>query len=113
MISEYQRAVVKQRSGGRCEAMVQIKADEPVWTRCWATPTEMHHALTRARGGNILDEVHETYHLIDLCHTHHAMADGGEAYLGNMLIDGYVSWDDLRLKPIYSGNNHFLRNKYS
>ena len=48
---------------GGCEAMIQLY--NGTWTRCWRKPTESHHMLTRARGGRILDEVGETYHLIN------------------------------------------------
>ena len=76
-------------------------------------PVEIHHLLTRARGGNILDYVHETYHLIALCNKHHAMSDGADAYMSGLLIDGYVNWDKFRKRPVYNGSDEFLKEKYS
>lgn len=91
-----------------CEAMVRVYTG--AWTRCWRKPTERHHLLTRARGGRILDEVGETYHLIDLCHIHHRLADGGDAYAGDLLIDGYVSRSNGRV--VYQGSDEYLSDKY-
>lgn len=89
--------------------MVQVYTG--VWTRCWHQPTEKHHALTRARGGRLLDEVGETYHHIHLCHEHHRMADGGDAYAGDLLIDGYVITEGSSL--VYYGTDTYLSAKYS
>ena len=81
-----------------------------VWARCWDRPVEIHHALTRARGGHILDYFGETYHLIALCRRHHAGADGGDAYEGKLLIDGYVTQESGRV--VYYGTDDYLRTKY-
>lgn len=101
------RDKVLARSGGRCEAMVLVNE---VWARCWDRPVEVHHALTRARGGSHLDALGETAHLIALCRYHHQAADGGEAYDGGLLIDGYVIKIDG--KTIYYGKNRYLRDRY-
>jgi hypothetical protein len=91
-----------------CEAMLEVAPD--VWTRCWRQPTETHHALTRARGGRILDEVGETYHLIHLCRNHHAWSDGGQAYGAGLLIDGYVNREGDVV--VYQGSDRYLSEKY-
>ena len=95
----------------QCEAMVGMKFGErEVWTRCGLRPTERHHRLTRARGGRILDEVGETYHLMYLCHQHHRMADGKQAYENGLLLDGYVTTVDGR--PQYLGSDEYLTRVY-
>ena len=91
-----------------CEAMVQVYTG--AWTRCWRQPTEKHHALTRARGGRVLDDIGETYHHIHLCHYHHRMADGGDAYSAALLIDGYAITEGDRV--VYYGTDEYLSNKY-
>ena len=109
MTTAAQRKEVNYRSGGMCEGMVLAGS---VWTRCWKKPVEVHHLLTRARGGEILDYHGETYHLIALCKEHHMDADGGDAYYGQLLIDGYVVWDQRRGRPIYQGSDPYLREHY-
>jgi hypothetical protein len=101
------RDKVVRRSGGRCEAMVLVNG---VWTRCWDRPVEVHHVLTKARGGRHLDALGEDYHLMALCRYHHQAADGGEAYAGGLLIDGYVN--KINGETIYYGSNEYLRRKY-
>lgn len=96
-----------KRSGGRCEAMVLVNG---VWARCWDRPVDVHHALTRARGGRLLDEVGEDRHLICLCRYHHQAADGAEAYDGGLLIDGYANTINGKIR--YYGSNEYLRDKY-
>lgn len=110
MVSQQQRRTLSERSGGMCEAMVSVNG-RVVMTRCWGRPVEVHHLLTRARGGNILDQVHETHHLIHLCREHHSMADGGEAYEGGLLIDGYVV-TGRNGRPVYYGTDITLRERY-
>ena len=83
-----------------------------VWNRCWHSPTEIHHLLTRARGGHILDYVGETYHLISLCGPHHRASDGGDAYMGRLLISGYVAWDKRKQCPVYTGPDEYLQERY-
>lgn len=99
----------KLRSEGKCEAMLMLPRRQ-VWTRCWQSPTEVHHLLTRARGGTILDQVGESYHLIDLCPDCHRRADGGDAYMGGLLIDGYVTTDNGHV--VYNGSDEYLSKKY-
>jgi len=101
--------LVRQRANGCCEAMVWVESADR-WTRCGLGPVEVHHALTKARGGTILDSVGETHHLIALCHKCHAMADGGDAYMGGVLMDGYVITENDRL--VYYGTDEYLTDKY-
>jgi len=102
--------LVRQRSDGHCEALVYVEAGGGVWTRCGQGPVEVHHALTRARGGTILDSIGETHHLIALCRTCHTMADGGDAYMGGVLMDGYVSREGDWI--VYWGTDPYLTEKY-
>ena len=104
------REEVMKRSQGKCEAMIYIEKTK-VWARCWRVPIEVHHALTRARGGAILDGVGEIYHLIALCSACHRASDGGAAYEGDLLIDGYVTTGPDG-KPKYHGTDKYLRRKY-
>lgn len=67
--------------------------------------------LTRGRGGAILDAAGEIYHLVALCPRCHAASDGGDAYIGSLLIDGYVTSDN-EGKPVYHGSDKYLRRKY-
>lgn len=101
------RELVVDRSDGYCEAMIQLA--NGVWTRCGRSPIEDHHALTRARGGDILDALGEIYHHIALCYRHHKYAheerDGGE-----MIIDGSVYRDGPYV--VYQGNDEYLSGKY-
>lgn len=91
-----------------CEAMIQVRG---TWTRCGRRPTELHHRLTRARGGLILDEAGETYHLINLCHKHHMRAhDQGSAIENGLLLDGYVTTG--QAGPEYVGSDEYLSTKY-
>lgn len=96
------------RSTGACEAMVGI--DTEVWTRCFKTPVEVHHRLTRARGGAVLDELGETYHLIALCSAHHRLADGAQAYTRGLLLDGYMIRDGG--EHFYEGSDDYLSARY-
>jgi hypothetical protein len=74
-------------------------------------PIEVHHMLTRGRGGGVLDSFNETYHLIALCPDCHRRSDGGEAYAGGLLIDGYVTTGS-NGKPVYKGTDPYLSEKY-
>ena len=92
-----------------CEAMILVGT---TWSRCWMTPVEVHHMITRARGGAALDRAGETYHLIALCPRCHRASDGGEAYEGGLLIEGSVIWDRARSRPVYTGPDDYLTRKY-
>lgn len=97
------RDLVRKRANNRCEAMIKVNG---VWTRCFRLGIEVHHMLTRARGGAQLDAMGEIYHLIALCPQHHRAADGEEAYQGGLLIDGYM------VNGKYQGTDKYLRSKY-
>lgn len=101
------RKQIHKRSGGRCEAVIIGKVD----SRCSQRASQIHHMLTKARGGVILDDAGEIYHLLHLCHTCHSLCDGKDAYDGGVLIDGYVrsnKWG----KPVYYGTDKYLNTKY-
>ena len=108
-VTAKQRSHVVERSDGQCEAMIKVGR---TWSRCWASPIEIHHMLTRGRGGGVLDEVEESYHLIALCAKCHWGADGAPAYAGKLLIDGYVVWNHSRTRPVYVGTDSYLSSKY-
>jgi hypothetical protein len=103
------RAIV-MRSQGRCEAEVEVSG---VWLRCSNPATDVHHMLTKARGGRNLDRIGETYHLIHLCRDCHRLCDGADAYAGGMLIEGNVTWDKLNSRPIYKGTDPYLTKRYT
>lgn len=67
--------------------------------------------LKRSRGGELLDQVGETYHLIAVCHQHHRYIEtSGESTGG--LIDGYVVTDSLTGQPVYTGSDEYLTSRY-
>lgn len=66
--------------------------------------------MTRARGGVLLDEVGETYHLMDLCHLHHKIAHDAPANENGLLIDGYVTTIDGTVR--YQGSDAYLLERY-
>jgi hypothetical protein len=96
--------LVHRRSGGRCEAMVKVGR---AWTRCFRSPVEVHHALTRARGGKILDAHGETAHLLALCNSHHRMAHEPGGHKSGLMIDGYVT-TGADGSPVYEGSDRRL-----
>jgi hypothetical protein len=109
-VIDVDRQAVKKRSGGQCEAEVQIFG---LRGRCPNQAVEIHHRLTKGRGGRDLDRVKgEIYHLIHLCKMHHKRADGQQAYDEDMLIRGHVMWDKLKNRPVYSGPDKYLTKKY-
>lgn len=106
--SEKVRAKVLARSGGHCEAMVDLGR---IWTRCGKRDIELHHRLTRARGGVILDDIGETYHLMHLCHSCHMRAhDQSQAFETGMLLDG--SMVSGLNGPVYTGSDQYLLEMY-
>lgn len=98
------REQVVKRAGGACEVMVLLRSGR--YTRCGRSPVEDHHALTRARGGDLLDSVGEIYHHIALCSSHHR-----EVYfIKDGIIDGYVYRDGPKI--VYTGPDEYLTGKY-
>lgn len=106
-LPETSRAQVLRRSGRCCEAMVELPR---TWARCGIAPVDVHHMLTRARGGQILDSVGEIYHLLALCRYHHSQVDN-YGYESGLLISGYVSREGDRV--IYTGPDDYLSTAYS
>ena len=99
----------------RCEAMVLIKGKtkpEGMYVCCGAQDADLHHKLTRARGGLILDKAGETYHQMYLCREHHQVAhDEGKAFDAGLLIKGFViTGADGR--PKYTGTDEYLMEHY-
>lgn len=90
----------------RCEAMVGVGN---TYTRCFRMPTEIHHMLTRARGGLILDAAGETAHLIALCRFHHNYAHSKEGHEAGLMIDGYVTTGQ-NGRPVYEGSDRRLEH---
>ena len=102
----------------RCEALVSQQSAhrthymKVIFVPCGAENAELHHKLTRARGGVLLDIAGETYHQIYLCREHHNMAhDEGNAFANGLLIRGSVT-THLDGKPLYVGPDEYLNEKY-
>lgn len=112
------RLKVLRRSKGRCEAYIVPTPGSPYWgrkmkaIRCAMRATEIHHRLTKGRGGRALDKAGEIYHLLHLCSECHAWSDGAKAYLDGMLIDGSVRWDKFLDRPVYIGMDEYLLERY-
>jgi len=80
------------------------------WARCGRAPIEVHHRLTRARGGDLLDSVKEIYHLMALCHRCHKYAHEVDQGHNGLILAGSVYRDGLYL--IYEGPDEYLRSTY-
>lgn len=99
----------------RCEAMVLIpgssRRPEPRYWACGKEDAELHHKITRARGGLLLDAVGETYHHLYLCREHHDVAHDQPAFDNGLLLRGSViTGADGR--PYYSGPDEYLSAHY-
>lgn len=113
--SEKQRLLVIENCDGRCEAEVLVGTDaavQEVWTRCFRLGVEVHHMLTRARGGDLLDMAGEVYHLVGLCPRHHGAAHQPGGRAAGLLIDGYMTVDHSTGLLIYTGPDIYLSEKY-
>ena len=97
-------AWVHARAGGRCEAMVRVGR---TWARCFRAPIEVHHALTRSRGGLILDAHGEIAHLLGLCNQHHRLAHSPGGHQAGLMINGYVT-TGADGRPVYEGSDRRL-----
>jgi hypothetical protein len=85
---------------------------EVMFVPCGAENAELHHKITRARGGLILDDAGEDYHLIRLCREHHNVAhDTGSAFANGLLIHGYVI-TGVDGRPLYTGPDQYLTEHY-
>lgn len=92
----------------RCEALVLIGRH---YVPCGRVDAELHHKITRARGGLILDEWGETYHHMYLCRHHHSIAHDQPAMENGLLLPGsVVSRPDG--SPIYTGPDEYLSTHY-
>lgn len=109
-MNESLRRSIGTRSRGRCEAFIQLQTGYPA--RCSQPATDIHHLLTKARGGRALDRAGEIYHLIHLCRECHQAADGAEAYKYGLLIEGSAIWSNILGRPIYTGPDSYLSNTY-
>lgn len=114
--SEKQRLAVLERSDNRCEVELKLpvpSADEhPVWVRCFRLDVEIHHMLTRARGGDLLDRAGETYHLLAACAQHHRAAHAAGGRGAGLLLDGYVILDSATGGLVYTGPDEYLLSRY-
>lgn len=113
--SEKQRLKVIGRCDGRCEAEVFVAVDATgmeVWTRCFRLGVEVHHMLTRARGGDLLDQIGEDYHLAGLCPRHHRDAHSAGGRSAGLLIDGSVNVDHATGLVFYTGPDAYLTEFY-
>jgi hypothetical protein len=94
-----------------CEAMIRLPRTGR-WTRCGRPYADLHHRITRARGGEILDAVGETYHLMLCCTLHHKIAhDQGYAFDNGLLIRGSVTTHPDG-NPLYVGPDEYLTERY-
>jgi hypothetical protein len=110
-MSSHAYRVARERSDGRCEVMVSTGL---IWDRCPHDATDVHHALPRSRGGLLLDLAKESYHLICVCRGHHSLAHGNptKAIYSGLTIEGFVVTDKNTLRPVYTGPDHFLSQRY-
>lgn len=86
-----------------------IELGEEVWTRCGKSGVEVHHLLTRSRGGRVLDSIMETYHLLALCPNHHRMVDD-MGFESGLLIQGSVTMEGSEV--VYTGPDEYLSDRY-
>lgn len=105
------RAEIYKRSRGRCEIMLDFDGGIGPH-RCQNQATDIHHMLTKGRGGQALDRAGETYHLIHACRECHMALDGQEAYEGELLIHGSALWDKIYGVARYTGPDEYLTKKY-
>jgi hypothetical protein len=92
-----------------CEAMIRLTDGR--YSMCGRPDADLHHRLTRARGGLILDAAGETHHHMYLCREHHGVAhDQGSAFENGLLLDGYVTSGPEG--PVYVGSDPYLSERY-
>jgi hypothetical protein len=100
---------VRARAHNHCEALVRVRG---VFTRCGSYAPDVHHALTKSRGGDVLDSLGELYHLVALCRSHHTWVhlhpdqatDSGLYILGQVWVDGG--------RVVYQGPDSYLSGRY-
>ena len=97
----------------RCEAMILVRiGSRGRYVCCGAEDAHLHHKLTRARGGLLLDAVHETYHHMYLCAQHHAIAHDAPAFENGLLLRGSVMSVPNSTIPLYTGPDEYLTEHY-
>lgn len=99
----------------RCEAMVLITSSsrpDGLYFACGEEPAELHHKVTRARGGLILDAFGETHHQMWLCRKHHDRAHDEPALENGLLIAGSVVTHPMDGRPLYHGPDDYLTERY-
>lgn len=98
----------------RCEALVamnSVSTNRVMYVPCGRVDAELHHKVTRARGGLLLDKAGETYHHLYLCRHHHTIAHDAPAFENGLLIEGsVVSGPDG--SPVYTGPDEYLTEHY-
>ena len=107
------RRTVQLRSNNQCEAVIRLmpRDSTPVHTRCGLSPVEIHHRLLRSRGGLILDDAGEDYHLLALCRKHHKHAhEDPYSTEAGLMITGYVITRNGR--PLYTGQDWYLTKRW-
>ena|SRR5436190_12799553 len=93
----------------RCEALVMYSHGK--YVPCGLEDAQLHHKLTRARGGLILDRAGETYHQMWLCAEHHGIAHDQPAFDNGLLLRGSVRTNHLG-QPVYTGPDEYLKEHY-
>jgi hypothetical protein len=83
-----------------------------MYTCCGQPDAHLHHKLTRARGGLLLDAVGETYHLMYLCPAHHSVAHDQPAFENGLLLRGSVISVPGSSVPLYTGPDEYLLEHY-
>lgn len=101
---------VVARAQAHCEVMAPVRDRH---TRCGLPTTEVHHRLTRSRGGNALDAVGETYHLICICRSHHNWVHQniGQATQTGLYLLGQA-WLAGDGQAVYRGPDPYLSSLY-
>lgn len=101
--------LVVARADAHCEVMAPVRG---LHTRCGLPTTEVHHKLTRSRGGDVLDTVAETYHLICICRSHHhwVHTHPGLATQTGLYLLGQA-WLEIG-QVVYRGPDEFLTRRY-
>lgn len=99
------RSAILDRARLQCEARATPS--------CRRTASSVHHRLTKARGGRLLDAVGETYHLMAICEPCHRHAhDSGQGHASGLLLRGSIT-SAMDGRPVYRGDDPYLSLHYS
>jgi 5-methylcytosine-specific restriction endonuclease McrA len=104
------RKQVKERSGGFCEGY-WLPPLSSTWTRCTSRSVQVHHKITRARGGELLD-TWTIYHLADLCVRCHITAHRPVGLKLRLMLPGSVLTNKVTGKPVYTGSDPYLSSHF-